>query len=405
MAARPLLDPGIDEKHRASHLESDPQSIDPLQTRTPKKNWMIHPQWEDRLKWAGLLPFARLVEARENVSRLNYDATLITCLVDRWRPETHTFHFRWGEMAPTLEDVSMLLGLPLAGEPIGPLEEPVGWMHSMDARFVGVREGVGPISFEAHGPRQAWLHEFQIEQFGYPDAPMTAAQITRSLEAYLMWLLGKTMFTDNHGNTISARYIPIAQEIAEATEAEDITQRSWGSAVLAATYRGMCKGCQLTSHGSGIVGCPLLLQLWSRDEVSVAATILVLGLGRQTSCMTRIASTCRRLVLYGHRGRDILGIIIMRNCYPKHSRKQFDLLLESDVSWEPYSEDHRDETYPGGISLMCTRDWAYWMTKAKIIFDIFVEEMSQQRVMRQFGMRQLIEPPPPTVPLPPRVHA
>jgi hypothetical protein len=92
---------------------------------------------------------------------------------------------------------------------------------------------------------------------------MTAVQITRSLEAYLMWLLGKTMFTDNHGNTISARYIPIAQEIAEATEAEHIIQRSWGSAVLAATYRGMCKGCQLTSHGSGIVGCPLLLQLWS----------------------------------------------------------------------------------------------------------------------------------------------
>ena len=92
---------------------------------------------------------------------------------------------------------------------------------------------------------------------------MTAAQITRSLEAYLMWLLGKTMFTDNHGNTISARYIPIAQEIADATEAEDITQRSWGSAVLAATYRGMCKGCQLTLQGSGIVGCPLLLQLWS----------------------------------------------------------------------------------------------------------------------------------------------
>ncbi|KAK1651020.1 hypothetical protein QYE76_068825 [Lolium multiflorum] len=263
MAARPLLDPVIDQKHRASHLEADPQSIDPLQTRTPKKNWMIHPQWEDRLKWAGLLPFARLVEARENVSRLNYDAALITCLVDRWRPEIYTFHFRWGEMAPTLEDVSMLLGLPLAGEPIGPLEEPVGWMHSMDARFLGVREGVGPISFEAHGPRQGWLHEFQIEQFGYPDVPMTAVQITRSLEAYLMWLLGKTMFTDNHGNTISARYIPIAQEIAEATEAEHITQRSWGSAVLAATYRGMCKGCQLTSHGSGIVGCPLLLQLWS----------------------------------------------------------------------------------------------------------------------------------------------
>ncbi|XP_051214137.2 serine/threonine-protein phosphatase 7 long form homolog [Lolium perenne] len=404
MAARPLLDPVIDQKHRASHLESDPQSIDPLQTRTPKKNWMIHPQWEDRLKWAGLLPFARLVEARENVSRLNYDATLITCLVDRWRPETHTFHFRWGEMAPTLEDVSMLLGLPLAGEPIGPLEEPVGWMHSMDARFVGVREGVGPISFEAHGPRQAWLHEFQIEQFGYPDVPMTAAQITRSLEAYLMWLLGKTMFTDNHGNTISARYIPIAQEIAEATEAEDITQRSWGSAVLAATYRGMCKGCQLTSHGSGIVGCPLLLQLWSWTRFPVGRP----DIGARSWPPDELYDADRIDMptfgsIWTSRKRHF-GHNQLRNCYPAFT-EQFDLLLESDVSWEPYSEDHRDETYPGGISLMCTRDWAYWMTKAKIIFDIFVEEMSQQRVMRQFGMRQLIEPPPPTVPLPPRVHA
>ncbi|KAK1684592.1 hypothetical protein QYE76_045440 [Lolium multiflorum] len=404
MAGRPLLDPGIDQKHRASHLEADPQSMDPLQTRTPKKNWMIHPQWEDRLKWAGLLPFARLVEARDNVSRLNYDAALITCLVDRWRPETHTFHFRWGEMAPTLEDVSMLLGLPLAGEPIGPLEEPVGWMHSMDARFLGVREGVGPISFEAHGPRQAWLHEFQIEQFGYPDVPMTAVQITRSLEAYLMWLLGKTMFTDNHGNTISARYIPIAQEIADATEAEHITQRSWGSAVLAATYRGMCKGCQLTSHGSGIVGCPLLLQLWSWTRFPIGRPEIGGGSwppdelydADRIDMPTFGSIWTSRKRHFGHNQ--------LRNCYPAFT-EQFDLLLESDVSWEPYSEDHRDEAYPGGISLMCTRDWAYWMTKAKIIFDIFVEEMSQQRVMRQFGMRQLIEPPPHTVPLPPRVHA
>jgi hypothetical protein len=74
------------------------------------------------------------------------------------------------------------------------------------------------------------------------------------------------------------------------------------------------------------------------------------------------------------------------------------------VSWEPYSEDNRDAAYPGVISNMCTRDWPYLMTKAKIIFDIFVEEMSQQRVMRQFGLRQLIEPPPPTVLLPPRIH-
>nr|XP_051211485.1 protein MAIN-LIKE 1-like [Lolium perenne] len=233
---------------------------------------------------------------------------------------------------------------------------------------------------------------------------MTAVQITRSLEAYLMWLLGKTMFMDNHGNTISARYIPIAQEIAEAPEAEHITQRSWGSAVLAATYRGMCKGCQLILQGSGIVGCPLLLQLWSwarfpidhpeisggswpTDELYDADRIDMPTFGSLWTWRKRC---------FGHNQ--------LRNCYPAFT-EQFDLLLESDVNREPYSEDHHDEAYPGGISNMCTRDWAYCMTKAKIIFDIFMEDMSQQRVMRQFGQRQLIEPPPPTVPLPPRVHA
>ena len=40
------------------------------------------------------------------------------------------------------------------------------------------------------------------------------------------------------------------------------------------------------------------------------------------------------------------------------------------------------------------------MTKSKIIFDVFVEEMAQQRVMRQFGLLQLELPPPIENPVP-----
>ena len=36
---------------------------------------------------------------------------------------------------------------------------------------------------------------------------MNEAQITRTLEAYIMWLLGKIMFTENHVSTISKLYI------------------------------------------------------------------------------------------------------------------------------------------------------------------------------------------------------
>ena len=57
----------------------------------------------------------------------------------------------------------------------------------------------------------------QIQRFGFPATPMTAPQITRSLEAYIMWLLGKVMFTENHVSTISARYIHFARGITEAT--------------------------------------------------------------------------------------------------------------------------------------------------------------------------------------------
>jgi hypothetical protein len=67
---------------------------------------------------------------------------------------------------------------------------------------------------------------------------MTEAQITRSLEAYILWLLGKVMFTENHETTINRDYIPISQEIADATSVEDITPRSWGSVILTGTYQG-----------------------------------------------------------------------------------------------------------------------------------------------------------------------
>jgi hypothetical protein len=46
------------------------------------------------------------------------DEALLTGLVDRWRPETHTFHLPFGEMTVTLKDVAMLTGLSIRGRPV-----------------------------------------------------------------------------------------------------------------------------------------------------------------------------------------------------------------------------------------------------------------------------------------------
>jgi hypothetical protein len=93
----------------------------------------------------------------------------------------------------------------------------------------------------------------------------------------------------------------------------------------------------------------------------------------------------------------------VRNCYSVFS-EQFDLYPAEHVIWEPYAENIIQTRYPGGLSIMCTRDAAYWMTRSKIIFDVSVEEMAQQRVMRQFGLCQLVDPPRADSPLPANIH-
>ena len=104
----------------------------------------------------------------ERSRRFPFDRSLLTALVDRWRPETHTFHLPFGEMTPTLQDVAMLLGLPIAGASAFPPDAPVNWRDDLLGRFQGVlAAGAAPPYHDfperqRHGPPLRWLSQFRV---------------------------------------------------------------------------------------------------------------------------------------------------------------------------------------------------------------------------------------------------
>ncbi|KAL9677357.1 hypothetical protein QQ045_005586 [Rhodiola kirilowii] len=52
------------------------------------------------------------------VCDVKVDPSLLIAVVERGRPETHTFHFNDGEATITLQYISLLTGLPVEGMPV-----------------------------------------------------------------------------------------------------------------------------------------------------------------------------------------------------------------------------------------------------------------------------------------------
>ena len=179
---------------------------------------------------------ARLAES----ALVKLDRSLLSALVDRWRPETHTFHLPCGEMAPTLQDVAMLLGLPITGDAVGPRVVPSTWLEDLEERFAGVATTIDPEDFNEHpqskGPSKSWLLQFQVQFrtkrcvdvfYGFeithvflilnvrtslqPDLLAAVADeysVTRSLETYLLCCLGTSCSTTHTGTVWIGCFCP-----------------------------------------------------------------------------------------------------------------------------------------------------------------------------------------------------
>ena len=55
------------------------------------------------------------LEGLLRVPNIDPDHALITTLVKRWRSEMHSFHLPHGEMTITLQDMEVIMGVPIDG--------------------------------------------------------------------------------------------------------------------------------------------------------------------------------------------------------------------------------------------------------------------------------------------------
>ncbi|XP_035830829.1 serine/threonine-protein phosphatase 7 long form homolog [Helianthus annuus] len=109
----------LDKNHRAFEVFKNPTAYDvPLNIRRSNRTFWQHMK-ENPVsgRVEGLIHAAGF----SGILQIGYkyvDHALITALVERWRPETHTFHLPFGETTVTLQDVNVLWGLPIDGLPI-----------------------------------------------------------------------------------------------------------------------------------------------------------------------------------------------------------------------------------------------------------------------------------------------
>jgi len=336
------------------------QAVEQLKLRHHKP-LKFHERYRPYLRDAGLLGLAQICQKMPQL-----DKALITALVERWRPETHSFHLASGEITVTLQDVTMLFALPIDGRPV---------CSTTDHDYAQVV--LDCLGQDARGPAmpgKSFLHYKWLKKNFY-ELPEEADDMTveRHVRAYILSLLCGVLFPDGTGR-MSLIYLPLIADLSR------VSTYSWGSAVLAFLYRSLCSVA--SSHNiKNIGGSLLLLQLWSWERFHVGRPLVRSPLCTEIGIEQDLPPIGFRWVGARTQSENATRCL-------KQYRDELNLQRVDQVKWERYLQIERSTLPP-----LCTRDADLWLTQAPLINFPIVEMYLPERVMRQFGLRQCIPPP------------
>ncbi|KAK9939647.1 hypothetical protein M0R45_016337 [Rubus argutus] len=309
------------------------------------EQWKLTPKQIELIEKAGFGYFRM-------IPTISLDNALISALVERWRKETNTFHLPVGEMTITLEDVALLLGLPIDGKPVIGVTRPPG-------KVCENLLGKVPEDLTGGMLKLTWLKE----SFSKCPEDAPVEEIECHTRAYLLYLVGCTIFSTTTGNKVSAMYLPLFKNFDEAGKF------AWGAAALAFLYRAL--GNASLKSQSTISGSLTLLQCWSYYRLSVGNPKF--NQEPNDGCFPFALRWKGRAT--GPRSNS--NIVAYR--------KALDSLQPSDVKWLPFKDlDYSPELEDIKESLILRAS-----ETVLICFDK-AERHLPDRCLRQFGMLQPI---------------
>ncbi|CAN1182879.1 Protein MAIN-LIKE 2, partial [Linum perenne] len=206
------------------------------------------------------------LDSLRDALKLTPDPELITALVERWRPETNTFHLYGGEATITLEDVHFITGLSVDGLPV---TSPRLIPSDVDELCAYVESQLGkkpaPSDVLSGRIKMTWLRS----HFAYREGAISDDDIQtihQYCRAYIVDFFGSCIFADRSGAYAHLFMLPLLEDI------DRVGEYAWGAAALSWLYRELGRTAfriesgTTAEHIGDIGGWLALLQVWALER-------------------------------------------------------------------------------------------------------------------------------------------
>jgi hypothetical protein len=182
---------------------------------------------------------------------------------------------------------------------------------------------------------------------------------------------------------VEPHLIWLAHELT--AQPDDDISYSWGSTVLADTYRGLCDACRRLTFRVSISRCLLLLQMWSWEYLPTSRP-WVKKAYYPIPISNNIPDTIRPTM--GYRWMFTRSRWMHQSDHGSYIRvvNDVDLLNADHVNLDPWTADNVVDIVSGGLlSVACISNTGLWMTRCLLVFMNSVEVYSSEHVQRHFG--------------------